>query len=423
MPVKPKLGQQGRYWIDYKRKRDRQPQSENWYYFWYDDTARQTRAKSLGTPDFHEATIRLTQIVARELDVTNVKPEEFPLDLVWLTYWEQHGSLIASAEAQKIALRYWQAAFAGKAVADLLPKAQTAFIHDLIRMGHSPQYISRTLSTGRAALRFCWKQQMITSVPFIRDVANTDYVKVTGQAPEVYRRDPLTAVQVAKLLDVITEPHLLMFCLMMLATAARPENVLDLRRDQIRGDWVQLNPPGRAQTKKFRPDVLLPSFIQPWLDAHAEEFPVRSSLIQIDGASISSIKTGWRGARQRAGLPSTTEPKVLRHTVAQALADRGIERSKISDLLGHRVRDVSVTTGYYIQARPSHLEPIPSHIDAFIEEVQSHMTRRLIGITSDEAACYLRASRPRKKGRFTAKPLIPMVGATGIEPVTPTMST
>ena len=77
----------------------------------------------------------------------------------------------------------------------------------------------------------------------------------------------MKVAELAALWDAADPPHLRMFLLLLRGTAGRPAAVLKLTREQCDLDrgLIDLNPPGRAQTKKRRPVVLMPDFLRPWI--------------------------------------------------------------------------------------------------------------------------------------------------------------
>jgi integrase len=89
-------------------------------------------------------------------------------------------------------------------------------------------------------------------VPFIIDVTRDKerrHVQPKGR--------PLKLDELAALLDAPMPEHLFLFCLLALSTLSRPAALLELTPEQYDQEdgIVDLNPPGREQTKKHRPMV------------------------------------------------------------------------------------------------------------------------------------------------------------------------
>jgi hypothetical protein len=239
----------GGYWLS---QRDNSP---NWCRTWFDPTTRQTRRASLGTSDLREAELRLSAWVAKSAEVRDKHPADLPLATVLTRYWYGHAINLPSATQAKIELRYWSDFFTTDMVGDLTPIRQEAFIKHLRNRGHSTGYISRILSTGRAAIRRAHKRGEVLAVPFIADVETAEDRRVKQP-----KGRPLIVEEIAALFDAATQHHVFMFLLLACCTLARPEAILELttlQRDREAGT-IDLNPAGRRQTKKFRPLILEP---------------------------------------------------------------------------------------------------------------------------------------------------------------------
>jgi len=66
--------------------------------------------------------------------------------------------------------------------------------------------------------------------------------------------------EVALLLENAEHHHLRMFILLLIGTLGRPQAIVELRFEQIDFERpiINLNPPSRSQTLKYRPLVKLP---------------------------------------------------------------------------------------------------------------------------------------------------------------------
>jgi integrase len=203
-------------------------------------------------------------------------------------------------------LAKWSDFFGEAVIADLTPQRQEAFIDHLRDAGASDGYVSRVLSVGRAALNRAWKRQEITAAPFIFDVEKG--------TPRERRLSP---AEVAALLSAAASvPHLLTFTMIALNTLARPEAILDLSPFQIdiENRLIHLNPPGRKQTKKYRPVVPLTEALLPFvLNVKADR------IMNWHGKPIERINKGFKTIAKRAGLSSDVSPYTLRHTMATEL--------------------------------------------------------------------------------------------------------
>jgi integrase len=385
---------------------DKRPNSPNWCVCWFDPATRQTRRTSLRTADFQIAKMRLAEHVTKHESLKNVAPDGVPLEAILIRYWEEHGNGIPSAEQARFALAKWSDHFSGATVSELTPQRQEVFISSLRANGYQPSYISRILSVGRAALMRAWKRGELTSVPFITDVER-------DPEQEAERFRDLNMNEVAGLLQASAAvPHLLSFCMISLNTLARPDAVLDLGPTQvdIKRRLIKLNPDGRKQTKKYRPVVPISLTLLPWLEQC--EGP---RYVVYHGKPVASVKKSFAKAATSAGLRDVS-PYCLRHTMTTELRARGVSEWEAMGMLGHK--SPARTTERYAKFRPDYLSGAVRAIDAYFADL-----RATCADLSDLISNPVRASSVLVPKLGFPQGLGNMVGATGIEPVTPAMST
>ena len=156
--------------------------------------------------------------------------------------------------------------------------------------------------------------------------------------------------------------HLKRFILWTLGTGARPSSIFDLHSSQIdtERDLIDLNPRGRKQTKKIRPEVKLPTQLKPHVcDGHQ---------ITFRGKPVKDVKTAWRRQRAACGLDDRVQPYSLRHTIARHLRASAVPAWEVSAQLGHKKKEHSITE-IYAPMDPSYLGQCVAAIDAFLEEL------------------------------------------------------
>ena len=136
----------------------------------------------------------------------------------------------------------------------------------------------------------------------------------------------------------------------LLCTMARPSAVLELTRFQcdLERGIVDLNPAGKARTKKRRPVLPLVEAFRPWVSIAG------GHIVEYRGKPVKKINAVWRGARVKAGLGEDVIPYSLRHTVATELAGRGVPELEISAMLGHTMPN-NRTSARYVKFRPDYL--------------------------------------------------------------------
>jgi integrase len=389
------------YWLSQR------PRSRMWYATWFDKRTRQTKRRSLGVEDIREAEVRLAEFVVRHSQPRNVEANEAALATVLLRYWHGHASKIASHVQARIALALWNEFWAEATISELSIARREEFARWLKDRGYKNAYVSRVLSVGRAAVNRAWKRQEITSAPFIIDEPDRSDEK----AP--YR---LTRDEMRRLLATAREwPHLFVFCMIALNTLARPDAVLDLSPFQVdlEDRWIDLNPRGRKQTKKYRPVVPITDTLLPFVTRRDV-----SRFVNWHGKPIKSIKKVFATMVRAAGLPSEITPYSLRHTMAAELRRRGVPMWEVEGLLGHKAGGITET---YARFDPDYLSKGSRAIDAYFADLG--LTRPESNANCVPLALHSAKSRLPANSDLSRYSEGWMVGATGIEPVTPTMST
>ncbi|MBY3114390.1 site-specific integrase [Rhizobium laguerreae] len=205
------------------------------------------------------------------------------------------------------------------------------------------------------------------------------------------------------------------YCMIALNTLARPDAVLDLAPAQVnlKDRRISLNPQGRKQTKKFRPivpitDTLL-SFVQE---------TDRPRFVTWHGKAVNRIDGSFGRMIANAQLPSEITPYSLRHTMATELRRRGVPPWEVEGLLGHRRPGV---TEKYAHFAPDYLSEGRAAIDAYFAELSIGYT--LPTLICVPSACQSQGMEKSAEADLPTSTGNWMVGVTGIEPVTPTMST
>lgn len=357
-------GQIGDYWLSKRRG------SEQWCRTWFDTDTRQTRRASLGTDDFQAAKLALWEWFSKHGRVAKQDAASAPLELVLVRYWQQYAHALPSAEMARIALAYWSQFWAGATVGEVLPPRQRQFMAWLKSQRTPPLsdgYIKRVMGVGKAALNWAWKEGELSSAPYVvlgRDSPAKELVFTVAQSQAIW--------------DAATQPHERMYLALAYGTLARPEAILELTRESVdfRRRLLVQNPPGRPQTKKYRPTVPLCDFLMPWL----LEAPA-GPLVQWRGKPIDSFKTAWRRIRASAGLPKEAVPKTIRHTMATHLRESGVPEPEIQGFLGHKA--YSGKTEVYAKYRPEYLREAAAAVDRYMAGLRVN--------------CVLEAKTPRHK--------------------------
>jgi integrase len=398
-----KLGQIGEWWLS------KRPNSPAWCRTWFDARAGQVCRASLETPDFDEAQIRLAAWFIANHRPKNAAPSETLLSGILQRYYDSVVSKKPSGPQAKIAIDRFMEFWPGECVSVLTLAEQERYAAGRRANGIADGTISRELGVLRAALLYSLKHQELASVPFIPDVETE-----TDKAAKEPKGRPLSAEEAAALFRVSRGNERRMMLLMILfSTACRPDAARDLtplQHDKEHG-LLDLNPAGRRQTKKYRPTIPVASTLAPWLGLRT-----RSHYVGTLSARVDSTKTMWREIRKDAGLDRRVQPYSARHTIARELRKQRVPTDQIELLLGHR-RPVQGTTGTYAPYDPEYCREAVAAIDGFFAKIEAVLGATYFRVSFEEIKkAAERFAENRTKSRRK------VVGATGIEPVTPTMS-
>ncbi len=362
-------GQIGDHWLS------RRPNSPVWCRTWFNGSSRQTSRASLGTDDFAAARLALAKWVTLHGHRAAQQPRDVLIGDVFARYYEKHGQHTAGAGVQRrnlfLALERMQE---GCTVAEFTLDAQHTLTRRMAADGYQSGTIKRVMGAAKAAVQWAWKNgELERPIPFL----------TVQEGPS--RERVLDVTEIAALWDAAGPEHLRMFILLLLGTAGRPAAVLELTREQCDLDrgLIDLNPPGRVQTKKRRPVVPMPDFLRPWIK-QAPPGP----LVQFRGKPVAKVAKTWREARTAAGLDDAVVPYTIRHTIATELRARGVPELELAGLLGHSMPNFR-TTGRYAKYAPNHLSAARAAIDEFVTEIGQAATRPTYPTSNLRVSCVL----------------------------------
>ena len=269
---------------------------------------------------------------------------------------------------------------------------------------HSANTIARNLSVVSAAFRFAKRLVVVTD-----QLGNNREVQLLDMAPDVVTQ----ATRVAELIDA-PEPtprdwlptfeelghfistidkrkeNLFRFVVLAMNTWARPQTVIDFRDNaqtvNRRFGTIDLNPPGRRQTVKYRPKIRLTDNLRGWLDEwqkdEIEEGQERAPMMW-DGVPITAIKRTFVRHAEDCKLPEFT-PGTIRHFMATMVRREKppVSKEQRDVWLGH---DEKRTANAYEAFDPEYLKACMQATEKVISRVQKHTKRTLF-------ACKLPAS-------------------------------
>ena len=393
------------------------------YRFWFDQRNGRTSRASLGTEDIEEAKLKLATLVLKG----GKQSANGMLATILEKYFVGRTDKLPSKQAARAAGRLLLGCWGATCRANEFTEAkQKEFVDWSIAKGHSLSYISRNLSVLAAAFSHSKIPHEIVYEPrALREKW------VVSPKPTRQRFIP-SDEELDRFLSYKLPENLWRWTLIQLATGGRPQTAIDLApKMRIRENGtVDLNMPGRAQNKKFRAKVREPEILTTWLDRWEREARKASSDGSLDPswrycgyASLESVQTAIERVRAE---PEVNLPRLstysFRHKVTTILRrakhSHGVTEDDISTQLGHRRPHLRMT-GDYGEWDPEYLKNAAAAIDAWFIDMQRRVkNRNLLTQGFSKSAPIQR----RERVTWRTKPLKKMVGATGIEPVTPTMS-
>jgi integrase len=173
----------------------------------------------------------------------------------------------------------------------------------------------------------------------------------------------LTREELAKLLSAAELPHIRLFIVLAISTAARKTAILQLTWNRIDFDrgLIHLHDPEQRRTKKGRALVPMNGSARAAL-TEAREGAATDHVIEWAGQPVLDIKRGLSTALKKAGLKLKGDgAHTLRHSAAVMMAEAGIPMSEISQYLGHKNTDV--TERVYARYSPTYLAKAASSLE------------------------------------------------------------
>lgn len=296
--------------------------SRNFYAHWYDTRAKRGKRRSLGTDDHEQAKRELAKWVVRADAALGEKPGAKTAIVTVLDHYINHRlPEISNQDAPRRAFALLidfllnnQGMSATVPVTELTLPIQTEFMDwCATEHGHTAGGIERNMVAIRAALNFAAKDQLITvngEKKQIRLIDRAPTVKTTQtyitkhtSAGAASKRDWIpTYEQLAALFNTQAPPYLKRYDLLALYTWARPEAIWELNCDtQIdrQAGLLDLNPPGRKQNNKHRPQIRLCQGLAQWTKTWGAAFPLKATIGLCQCRSKNTLKSAFQRRTQR----------------------------------------------------------------------------------------------------------------------------
>lgn len=157
-------------------------------------------------------------------------------------------------------------------------------------------------------------------------------------------------------------PHLKLFLILALTTAARTEAILQLEWKKVDFEAGTIDfreadgvvDPLSKRARKGRALALMTPEARAELLA-AQAGALTDYVIEWDGAPVRKIRKAFAAAVRRSGLDMRITPHTLRHTALTWLEEEGIALEMISKLAAHSGTDITRKT--YLHASPEVMRP------------------------------------------------------------------
>lgn len=327
---------------------------DQWYITWSE--GRRTRRKSTGTSDESKA----RQILERYAAEQNRPPQgEERIDRLlayYLAFKEQQyldeGRASTLYDSLEYSLRPICRFFGGLRVTNVSAELVRQFCRGLRDKGIKDGSIRKYLATFRAALNRCKREGVYKG-----EIPGFD---LPPSGPP--RSGILTEAQLRQFMGAEAEPHVDLFCALMINTLKRPGAILQLQWSwgvHFDAGLIDFQPPNIRETKKRRTPSPMNGTLEKALK-EAWEFATTDFVIEFNGKPLQRMKRGFKTKARNAGLLWVT-PYSLRHTGASLLAMRGVPLADIAEMMGS---DEGTVSKHYRKFQPDYLRTASNALES-----------------------------------------------------------
>lgn len=303
----------------------------SWYVVWREGTG--AKRVSLRTKDRGQAERNFQEFLRQS--VKNAQTVAQVLDL-----WEMEKSHLKSINIAKSKAKPIRQFF-GNLHPDQITKS---LCRDYtIKRGASNTTIRNELAVLRCAVKW-----------------HDPHTKATFQLPAAGppKSQHITKKEYKKLLSVAKAPHIKLFIILAIGTAARASALLELTWKQVDFKNERINLATGDHKNKRRALVPMTDTVKAAL-GEAYEARTCDYVIEYGGDKIKSINIGFKRTAKKAGLEIS--PHVLRHSAAVWMAEARVPMEEIGQYLGHS--SPLITYKVYARYSPSYLKKAASALD------------------------------------------------------------
>lgn len=329
----------------------------SWYRHWTEPGTGITNRRSLGTDDLNAAKRKLAEIVVRG----SPKNVSSLLSAILLDYFERHTDGLASKKQSRNAGRIVLACWGNSVrVSQITEAKQKEFAQWCVKRNFALSYAARNLGVVKAALNhagcaapfriLCAESKMRERWGFATRPAGRAHIPTDAELCAFFRADMPESLR--------------RWAIVALMTAARPTAAQELATQARHRATclLNLNPPGRAQNRKYRALVRTPRALRVFLDKWEKDGLHDGTYCQY--ATIEGVKSALqRILAANPGLPPLSTYS-FRHKAASVLRLARVPEDQIALQLGHRRRDFRMTAGYG-EFDPDYLKDAARALDAW----------------------------------------------------------
>jgi integrase len=304
---------------------------------------------SLGVDGRADADRRLAQFIAAQTAARSVGRSSLTVAEAWSGYVASLGSKPSAVTAS----HQWKAiapSFADRDASTLTEDDCNRYVDARRKLGRSDSTIWSELSRLRSALRWAEKKRLIDKAPFIWKPA---------QSPPRDKR--LTREEVTRLIAACEYPHVKLFVILAITTAARMTAILELEwsRVDLQRGLISYQDPTIAKTTKGRATVPINTMAHAAL-TEAQRGATTPFVIEWAGQRVRSVKKALASASERAEIGHVSA-HMLRHSAASILVESGATLFEVAKLLGHSNTKMIETT--YAHLAPDYLRGAASKLE------------------------------------------------------------
>jgi len=397
-----------------------------WEIIWFEN--RHRRRRSTGTDDRREAEKALGAFLLEEQNKKPARasdPDDRPIAEVLALYGAEQAVHLKSGTTIgfniETLLKFWGKKNVGEVTRTTCSeyvKSRSLNKNKVTKKtGIGQGTIVRELGVLQTAINHDFKMRRLTNTVFVwrpptpkpkdRWLTRQEAARLLRAARAPTRHDEKTG----RVVTNRARAWLPKFILMALYSSARKEAIYELKWNKVDLERriIDFNGEEPTRRQKRRAIIPIPTRLYGFLRRWKKQGTNSGFVLSFNGHAIGDVKKSLQRIAKEAGLPNVSA-HTFRHTAATWMTQAGVDMMPVSKYLGHS--SVKTTERVYAHHHPDYLHDARDALDF------GHANRAKQILAAPLAA-------PSSEIEIPEPLLTPwkgMVGATGFEPVTPTMS-